>query len=71
MRILVVEDDELVSGALRSGLAAEGHAVDVAPDGVQGEWLANENAYDALVLDVMLPGLPGDQLCSRLRETGN
>ena len=39
--------------------------------GTDGEWLATENAYDAMVLDVMLPGLAGDELCARLREAGN
>ena len=71
MRILVVEDDKLVARAVRRGLEAEGYAVDVALDGTDGAWLAAENEYDALVLDVMLPGLPGDQLCARLREAGD
>ena len=71
MRILVVEDDKRVARALRRGLEAEGYAVDVALDGEDGRWLAGENEYDALVLDVMLPGLPGDQLCARLREAGD
>ena len=71
MRILVVEDDKLVARAVRRGLEAEGYAVDVALDGTEGAWLAAENEYDALVLDVMLPGLPGDQLCARLRGAGD
>ena len=71
VRILVVEDDKLVARALKRGLEAEGYAVDVALDGVEGEWLAQENAYDALVLDAMLPRLAGDVLCSRLREAGD
>jgi DNA-binding response OmpR family regulator len=71
MRILVVEDDKLVARAVRRGLEAEGYAVDVALDGIEGRWLAGENDYDALVLDVMLPGLPGDQLCAQLREAGD
>jgi len=71
MRILVVEDDKHVAGAVKRGLEAEGYAVDVALDGIEGQWLAQENAYDALVLDVMLPGLAGDELCARLREAGN
>ena len=71
MRILVVEDDKLVARAVRRGLEAEGYAVDVALDGTEGAWLAAENEYDALVLDVMLPGIPGDQLCARLREAGD
>ncbi len=71
MRILVVEDDAAMAAAVRRGLEAEGYAVDVAPDGIEGEWLAQENAYDALVLDVMLPRLAGDELCARLRAAGN
>jgi DNA-binding response OmpR family regulator len=71
MRILVVEDDKLVARAVLRGLEAEGYAVDVALDGTEGAWLAAENEYDALVLDVMLPGLPGDQLCAQLREAGD
>ena len=71
MRILVVEDDKHVALAVRRGLEGEGYAVDVALTGTDGEWFATENAYDAIVLDVMLPGLPGDELCARLRAAGN
>ena len=71
MRILLVEDDLHVAGAVKRGLEAEGYAVDVALDGTDGLWLATENAYDVLVLDCMLPGLSGDELCSRLREGGD
>jgi two-component system OmpR family response regulator len=71
MRILVVEDDKHLAGALKRGLEGEGYAVDVALDGREGEWLATENAYDALVLDVMLPQLAGDELCARRREAGD
>lgn len=66
-----MEDDKQLASGLRRGLEAEGHAVDVALDGIEGEWFATENAYDAMVVDVMLPGLAGDQLCSRLREAGD
>lgn len=71
MRILVVEDDLHLAGALRRGLEAEGYAVDVALDGTEGAWLAAENAYDALVLDVMLPGIGGDELCAQRRQAGD
>jgi DNA-binding response OmpR family regulator len=71
MRILLVEDDKRLAAALKRGLEEEGYAVDVALDGREGEWLATENAYDALVLDVMLPELGGDELCSRRREAGD
>jgi len=71
VRILVVDDDLHLVQALKRGLQAEGYAVDVALDGVEAEWLATENPYDAIVLDIMLPGLSGDALCARLREAGN
>ncbi len=69
--MLVVDDDTRLAGALRRGLVAEGFAVDVAHDGTEGEWLATENPYDVLVLDVMLPGMDGYELCRRLRAAGN
>ena len=59
-----------MAGLLERALREEGHAVDVAADGPEGLWLAAENAYGAIVLDVMLPGLDGFQLCRRLRESG-
>jgi len=71
MRILVVEDDLHVAGAVKRGLEGEGYAVDVALDGTDGLWLATENPYDALVLDRMLPGLSGDELCTALRDRGD
>jgi two-component system OmpR family response regulator len=70
MRVLVVEDEVRMAGVLRRALKEEGHAVDVAGDGPQGLWLATENQYAAIVLDVMLPGLDGFELCRRLRESG-
>ena len=71
MRILVVEDDTRVARAVKRGLEAEGYAVDVAASGEDGHWLATENDYDALVLDVLLPGMGGLDLCRRLREAGD
>ena len=71
VRVLVVEDDRQLAAALRRALEEEGYAVDVALDGREGEWLASQNAYDALVLDVMLPHLTGDELCARRRESGD
>jgi two-component system OmpR family response regulator len=70
MRILVVDDDVRVARAVRRGLEAEGYAVDVAGETKEGEWLATENEYDAIVLDVMLPGGSGTDLCRRLRAGG-
>ena len=71
MRVLVVEDDERLAGLLRSGLGEEGFAVDLAHDGREGLWLASEEPYDAVVLDVMLPMLNGYTVCRQLRERGN
>ncbi|MEV0263576.1 response regulator transcription factor [Streptomyces sp. NPDC050617] len=68
MRILVVEDEERLADTLRRGLAAAGHWVDVAHDGRRGLELALAQGYDALVLDVMLPGLDGYEVCGRLRR---
>ncbi len=68
MRILVIDDDERLAGAVRRGLERAGYAVDVALDGIEGHWFATENSYDALVLDAMLPGMSGEQLCLALRE---
>jgi DNA-binding response OmpR family regulator len=70
MRILVVDDDAHLVGSVRRGLEGEGYAVDVAYDGTEGHWLASENPYDAMVLDSMLPGMSGDELCTRLRAAG-
>jgi two-component system OmpR family response regulator len=71
MRILVVEDEKRLASALKRGLADEGFAVDVAFDGTEGLWMAREGAYDAIVLDIMLPGLNGYKVCAQLREAGN
>ncbi len=70
MRLLVVEDDELLASAVSRGLTAEGYAVEVAADGVEGLHLATEFDYDAMILDVLLPGLNGVRVCARLREAG-
>jgi DNA-binding response OmpR family regulator len=70
MRLLLVDDDEHLVRALSKGLRGEGFAVDTATDGSEGEWLAAENPYDAVVLDVMLPAVDGYEMCARLRERG-
>ena len=54
-----------------AGLEADGFAVDVALDGTDGLWMATEHEYDAIVLDIMLPGINGYRLCGQLREQGN
>ena len=71
MRILVVEDEERLAAALKRGLADEGFAVDVAFDGTEGLWMAQEGAYDAIILDIMLPGLNGYKVCAQLRDAEN
>jgi len=69
MRILVVEDELKMAAVLRRGLAEEGHAVDVARTGDEGLWMAQAVDYDAIVLDLMLPGLDGVEVCRRWRES--
>ena len=71
MRILVVEDEAKTAAAIRRGLEAEGYAIDIAPDGAEGLWLAEQNPYDVIILDIMLPELSGFELCARLREAGD
>ena len=70
MRVLVVEDEAKLAGLLRRGLEEEGHAVDLARSGDDALWRAAAAEYDAVVLDVMLPGLDGFDVCRRLRERG-
>jgi two-component system OmpR family response regulator len=67
---LVIEDHDRMSQLLQRGLVEEGYAVDLAEDGENGEWLARENPYDAIVLDVMLPDASGFEVCRDLREAG-
>ena len=71
MRVLVVDDEPRLVDALSRGLRAEGFAVDVARTGPQGLSMATENDYDAVVLDLMLPGLSGYRVVQALRAEGN
>lgn len=71
MKLLLVEDDAKIAGALRRGLTAEGFTVEVVGDGLEGLWRAQEGAYDLIVLDVMLPGRDGFRVCADLRRGGN
>jgi len=64
----VVEDERRLADGLKRGLEAEGFGTDVALNGTDGLWMARENPYDAIVLDIMLPGLNGFQVCAALRE---
>ncbi|MFD4421336.1 response regulator transcription factor [Agromyces sp. NPDC058484] len=68
MRLLVVEDELRLAEGLKRGLEAEGFAVDVAANGTDGLWLARENRYAVILLDIMLPGLNGYLVCRALRE---
>jgi DNA-binding response OmpR family regulator len=70
LRILVVEDDEHLNGVIARGLKEEGYAVDAAFDGEDGKFLAEVNPYDLIVLDWMLPGLTGVEVCDYLRRKG-
>ena len=70
MRILVVEDELKLAGLLRRGLLEEGYAADVARTGDDALWMAGAVEYDAVVLDLMLPGLDGVEVCREFRERG-
>ena len=70
MRVLIVEDEPKLAGLLRRGLAREGMAVDVIGDGEDALWRAEATEYDAIVLDLMLPGIDGLEVCERLRAGG-
>ncbi len=71
VRVLVVEDEERLAAAVRRGLVAEGFDVDVTGDGNDALWRAREGTYDAIVLDILLPGANGYVVCRTLRAEGN
>jgi two-component system, OmpR family, response regulator len=70
MRVLIVEDEPKMAGLIRRGLVAEGMAADVAGTGDDAVWMAQATEYDAIVLDVMLPGIDGFEVCERVRAQG-
>ena len=70
MRVLVVEDNVALADGVRRGLVAEGFDVDVANDGLDGDWRAREFPYDVIVLDILLPGRNGFEICRGLRADG-
>jgi two-component system, OmpR family, response regulator len=70
VRVLVVEDEKRLAAGLKEGLEAEGFATDVALNGTDGLWMAREHPFDAIVLDIMLPGINGYRVCATLREEG-
>ena len=71
MRVLVVDDEPRLAEGLKRGLEAEGFAVDVAHTGTDGLWLAREQQYAAILLDIMLPGMNGYVVCRTLRDEEN
>ena len=71
VKILLVEDDKKIATIVKRGLEAEGFTVEVAFNGVDGLWLAREGSFDLIVLDIMLPGRNGYQVCADLREAGD
>ncbi|BBC32911.1 Transcriptional regulator [Streptomyces graminofaciens] len=71
MRLLIVEDEKRLAVSLAKGLTAEGYAVDVVHDGVEGLHRASEGTYDLVILDIMLPGMNGYRVCGALRAAGH
>ena len=71
MRILVVEDETAAAAVLAQGLREQAHAVDIAADGAAALEQLAVNTYDAVILDVMLPGVSGLEVCRRLRAAGS
>ncbi len=68
MRILVVEDNPKIAGSIKKGLEQESFAVDIALDGIKGFDLAVVEDYDIIILDLMLPGMDGMEVCRKLRQ---
>jgi two-component system OmpR family response regulator len=68
MKVLVVEDERKMATLIERGLREDGHAVDVAHSGEDALWMAEARGYEAIVLDIMLPGIDGVEVCRRLRE---
>lgn len=70
VRVLIIEDSNRLRTYIKDGLSQAGYAVDQAPDGEEGLWLASSNDYDAIILDLMLPKMDGITLLQRLRKEG-
>ena len=70
VRLLVVEDDPAISRFVVRGLREENYRVDLAEDGVTAERMASDESYDAIILDILLPGMSGFEVCRRLRRSG-
>ena len=71
MKLLMIEDDRKIATSVKRGLEAEGYSVEVAFDGSEGLWMATEGTYDLIILDIMLPGRNGFQICADLRAAGD
>lgn len=71
MRVLLIEDDTAIARSLKEGLEDEAYAVDVANDGSEGYRTAVADDYDVIILDIMLPGMNGYEVCRALRNDGN
>lgn len=71
MKVLLVEDDRKIATAIKRGLEGEGFTVEASLDGAEGLWLATEGSYDLIILDIMLPGRNGYQICADLRTAGD
>jgi len=71
MKVLVVEDEHRIAEAIKEGLVNESYAVDLAFDGEDGYSSASADEYDAIILDVMMPGMDGYEVCKKLRQDGN
>jgi two-component system OmpR family response regulator len=70
MRVLIVEDEVKMAGLIGRGLREDGMAVDLTGNGEDAVWMAGATGYDAIVLDVLLPGIDGFEVCRRLRDDG-
>lgn len=68
MRILVIEDEHKIANAIKQGLERESFAVDVKYDGIEGYDMASVEKYDVIILDIMLPGMDGIEICKKLRN---
>ncbi len=70
MRVLIVEDEAKMASLLQRGLRNEGIAADATDSGADALWMAGSTEYDAILLDLMLPGIDGFEVCRRLRDDG-
>lgn len=68
MRILIIEDEHKIANAIKKGLHRESYAVDTAHDGIRGYDLASSEQFDVIILDIMLPGMDGIEICKKLRD---